>query len=111
MKRFLSVSVALALLTMPALAAEVPTETHTQAASELISIIDIERTMMGEATAMVDAMQQQDAALVPYRDTILKWAQKYLTWEALGPKVAQTHTPELEQMIREHVKALEQQKP
>jgi len=157
MKRFLSISVALALLTMPALAADVPADTHTQAASKLISIIDLERTMMGGATAMVDAMQQQDAALVSYRDTILKWAQKYLTWEALGPKfvaiyaetfteaelreliafyltptgkkvlattpdlmkrgamigaeVAQTHTPELEQMIREHAKALEQQKP
>lgn len=83
MKRFLSVSVALALLTMPALAAEVPAETHTQAASELISIINLERTMMGGATAMVDAMQQQDAALVPHRDTILQ----------VGPEVPDLGSP------------------
>jgi hypothetical protein len=29
----------------------------------------------------------------------------------IGAEVAQTHMPELEQMIREHAKALEQQKP
>ena len=91
-------------LAVPTPALDTPPNAHMQAASELVSIMELERTMMGGATAMVDAMLQQNAALIPYRGTLLKWAEKYLTWEQMGPKVAAMYAdtfsePELRELI------------
>lgn len=157
MRLVLSIAIGIAALAAPVVAAAAPPDKHLQAASELVRLMNLEQEMMGGATAMVDAMLQQNAALGPYRDTILKWAEKYLTWEEVAPKVtamyeetyseaelreiiafystptgrkvlatspdlmkrgamigaevAQAHMHELEQMIEERSKALEQPKP
>jgi hypothetical protein len=74
-------------LGIPVTAVESPSETHQQAATELLKVMNLERTMMAGATAMADAMIQQNQVLGPYRDVLLKWAEKFLTWEAFGPKL------------------------
>jgi hypothetical protein len=63
--------------------------THEQAVTELFQLIGLERTMMGGATAMIDAQVQANPAIAPYRDVLLEWAQKYLTWDTMAPKLVQ----------------------
>ena len=87
MKRILCCGAACAALIVSTLAADAPKESHMQAASDLIRVMDLERSAMGGATAMVDAMLLQNATLVPFRDTLLEWAGKYLTWDEMGPKI------------------------
>jgi len=87
MKKVLLCSFACAALAISTLARDAPSGSHMQAASELIRVMDLERSAMGGATAMVDAMLQQNATLAPFRDTLLEWAKKYLTWDEMGPKI------------------------
>ena len=53
-------------------AAEEPSAAGRAAATELLSVMNLERTMMGVAVAMADAMIQQNAALQPYREVMLE---------------------------------------
>jgi hypothetical protein len=71
----------------PIAAAEISPATHRQAAEEFLEVMDLEKAMMGGASAMVEAMIHQNATLAPYRDVILKWAQSILTWDNFGPRV------------------------
>jgi uncharacterized protein len=84
--------IAIAAVGLPAVAADSPSETHKQAATELLRVMDVERTMIGGASAMTDAMVQQNAMLAPYRDVILKWAGTFMTWETFGPKFVTLYT-------------------
>lgn len=72
--------------------AETASESHKRAASELLGLINFEQTMLSGATAMADSMIQHDAALAPYRDVLLKWAEKVMTWETFGPRVVALYT-------------------
>ena len=79
-------------------------DSRTKAAADLVGVLDLERIVMGGATAMIDAMIEQNPNLGPYRSTILKWAERFMTWETMGPQVvalyADTFTePELRDMI------------
>ena len=38
------------------------------------------------ALAMADAMIRQNPVLGPYRDVILQWASKFMTWKNFEPK-------------------------
>ena len=76
----------------PGFGGELPTGDHAEAAIELLEIMDAERTMMGGATAMTDAMTQQNPMLMPYRDVILTWAESFMTWEVFGPKLVNLYT-------------------
>jgi uncharacterized protein len=89
---------------VPVAAADDPSETHKKAATELLELINLEESMMGGAAAMTDVMVQQNPTLRPYRDVLLKWTEKYMTWEAFGPKVIELYTesftePELRDLI------------
>lgn len=68
-------------------AAEEPSAAGRAAATELLSVMNLERTMMGVAVAMADAMIQQNAALQPYREVMLEWAGKTMAWKEVGPKL------------------------
>lgn len=56
------------------------------AARELVEIMNLERQMMGGATAMMDALVLQSPQLNAYRDVILGWAKSVMSWEVFGPK-------------------------
>ncbi|HZM69481.1 MAG TPA: DUF2059 domain-containing protein [Candidatus Cryosericum sp.] len=63
-----------------------------EAATELLLVMDVERMMMGGASAMTDSIIQDNAGLAPYRDVILEWAGKVMTWDALAPKLVTMYT-------------------
>jgi hypothetical protein len=68
----------------PAPPAPVPSA-HEQAVVELFKLMDVERTMLAGANAVLEAQVQGTPALEPYRDVLFDWAKKYLTWETMGP--------------------------
>jgi hypothetical protein len=54
--------------------------------------MDLERTMMAGATAMIDLQVQQNATLGPFRDVMLKWAGKFMTWGAVSGPLTDLYT-------------------
>ena len=58
-------------------------ESHYDAAEELVELIGLEKTMLGSVEVMTDAMIQQNPMLRPYRDVILQKLDAGLTGEAL----------------------------
>jgi hypothetical protein len=75
----------------PAFAEEAPSETRLDLATELLELLDVERSMLGGATAMADAMIAQNPMLTPYRSVLLEWSRKHLTWESLQPRFAEMY--------------------
>lgn len=58
---------------------------HEQAVTELFNLMDLEKTMVGSATAMIDAQVQASPDIAPYRDVLIEWSSKYLTWDNIAP--------------------------
>lgn len=67
-------------------AADSPSTSHQEAATELLKLMDVEASMLSAASAMTDAMIQQNPTMEPYRDVLLDWAGSFMTWETFGPK-------------------------
>jgi len=57
-----------------------------EVASELLHVLGVERAMMAGMTTMLDVQIQQNPTLGPFRETMLKWAEKYMTWEEVSPQ-------------------------
>src|SRR5512143_3818261 len=83
---------AIALFTGLQAAAEPKSPAHEQAALELFRVMNIERTMLGGASAMAETMIRQNVTLTPYRDVIIDWAQSVLTWDNFVPKLVDLYT-------------------
>lgn len=74
-----------------------PAPAHRDAAAELLQVMDLERTMMAAATAIVDSQIAQMPALGLYRDVIVEWAGKCLTWENVGPRMVDLYAQTFEE--------------
>ncbi|HVR96351.1 MAG TPA: DUF2059 domain-containing protein [Thermoanaerobaculia bacterium] len=104
MKRAMIVGLALACLSpWTAWAAEAESS-HRTAAAELLTMMDLEKTVSASVAAMVDAQVQQNPMIERYKDVMVKWAEKVMSWEAIGPKMIdlymETFTePELRELI------------
>jgi len=64
-----------------------PITPQRDAAADLLRIMGLERTMMAGMTTMVDIQIQQNPTLGPYRDVLLKWAETFMTWDAVSPEL------------------------
>ena len=60
---------------------------HRKATLELLERMEVERSMVGGATAMTDVMLQQNPTLIPFRDVLIAWAEKTMRWENFEEKV------------------------
>lgn len=92
MKRWIGLAV-LSVLFFPAAArcAEA-TPSQRQAARELLLLAGTAQAMNAAAEAMVDAQAKANPAMEPYRDVMLTWMRKYVTYEALEPKLIDLYT-------------------
>ncbi len=72
-------------LALPA-SAEI-SDAHRRATAELLEVMEVERSMVGGATAMTDVMLQQNPSLAPFRDVLIAWAEKTMTWERFQGRV------------------------
>jgi hypothetical protein len=76
-----------ALATPPLRAAEVGSDPHRQAALEFVQLMVPLQSILDDAPATADLLVEQDPSFGPYRDVIVKWARKYMTWETYGPRL------------------------
>ncbi len=85
-------------------AADEAADSHRTAAAELLVLMDADSQMMGGAQAIADTMLQQNPTLRPFRDVLLEWATRYLTWEKFEVKLVDMYVDvftesELREMI------------
>ena len=86
MKYLVTVTAIFGLLALcPAQAAAPAVDSHTQAATELLSTMNVEKQVAGGVEVMAEQMIRTNPMLGPYREVILKWAASYMTWDAIGP--------------------------
>jgi len=75
----------------PRLFAQQPSSTHDQAVMDLIKLTKVEQQMATNTEAVADAMTKGNPMLVPFRDVIIEWSNKYLTWNAMFPEVTKLY--------------------
>lgn len=96
--------VAALLLALPLTAGAAGRSSHEQAVRELFQVMGLERSAVAGATTMIDAQVQANPAIEPYRDVMVEWATRYLTWEAMVPAMTAIYQetfsePEIREMI------------
>jgi hypothetical protein len=69
-----------------------PTAAQTAAAVELFKSIRLEESISGTSAAMIDSEIRGNPGMGPYRDVMLKWLQKYMTWESMRPEMVRLYT-------------------
>ncbi|HYX23084.1 MAG TPA: DUF2059 domain-containing protein [Thermoanaerobaculia bacterium] len=79
-------------------------DSHRQAAVELLKVMNMENAMIAGASSMLDAQAQSNPGFAPYRDVVQKWVEKYLTWDAVGPRMTDLYEaaftePEIRDLI------------
>jgi uncharacterized protein len=83
---------------------ETVTTSHDQAVLEFLKVVGIERTINASANAVVQGLIQVNPPLAPYRDIIVQWASKHITWQAAAPEITKIYKdaftePELRDVI------------
>lgn len=87
-----------------AASAEAPSPGRLQAAEELLRVMHLEQSTLAGVEAMVETQIRSDPTLAPYRNVILAWARRHMTWAAIGPQMAALYAerftePELRELI------------
>ena len=59
-----------------------------EAALELVEVMRVQQTATASADVLADTVIKANPILAPYRDVIIKWAHDTMTWEAIGPRIA-----------------------
>jgi uncharacterized protein len=73
-------------------AAATPTASQVAAARELFKALKLEESLENTTTAMVDTEISHNPALAPYRDIMLAWLRKYMTWDAMLPELIRLYS-------------------
>jgi hypothetical protein len=68
-----------------------PTDSHDKAVMEFLEIVGIERTINASANAVVQGLIQVNPPLAAYRDVIVAWAGKHITWQAAAPEITKIY--------------------
>ena len=72
--------------------AATPTAGQTAAALDLFKSLKLESQIGNMAGAMINSEIGNNPGMQPYRDVMLKWLQKYMTWDAMKPELIQLYT-------------------
>src|SRR5437879_1667067 len=92
MKRtIIALTVILQFATARSLLAQQSVSSYDQAVMDLLKIARGQDSMIAGADAMADTLTKSNPVLVPYRDVIVEWAKKYLTWETLMPEFVKAY--------------------
>lgn len=93
------------LLAVPVFAGGRAPPSRLTVATELLQVMHGKEVFAATSAAMVDAMIHGHPMLGPYRGVLLQWAQRYLSWKEMRPKMARLYARaftarELEDLIR-----------
>jgi hypothetical protein len=69
-----------------------PTAAQSAAAVELLKSIKLDESLPSTSAAMIDSEIRGNPGMEPYRDVMLKWIQKYMTWDAMRPELIRLYT-------------------
>jgi uncharacterized protein len=86
-QQYLVLALGLYLAAAPAASAQTPTPGATKAATELLQVMHADKTLHDQISAAFDVQIQNNPAMVPYRGAMQKFAERYLTWDAIGPQL------------------------
>ncbi len=75
------------------------------AAMELFTAMKLQTNIQDTAAAMIDSEVGRNPGLNPFRETMLTWLKKYMTWDAMVPELTKLYTStftddELKQMAK-----------
>lgn len=78
-------------------AAPTPTPTPNAAAAaaaaqELFKAMKMPNNLNDTTAAMIDSEISRNPGLTPYRDIMLQWLRKYMTWDAIQPEMTRMYT-------------------
>ncbi|HTR01600.1 MAG TPA: DUF2059 domain-containing protein [Thermoanaerobaculia bacterium] len=78
-------------------AAPTPTLTPNAAASaaaaqELFKSLKLQTSLSDTANAMIDSEISRNPGLTPYREVMVTWLKKYMTWEKMEPELVRMYT-------------------
>jgi len=73
-------------------AAATPTAAQAAAARDLFKALKLEESLTNTTSAMVDSEVSHNPALAPYRDIMLAWLRKYMTWDAMLPELTRLYS-------------------
>ena len=59
---------------------------HREAAAKLLVVMNVESAIMPSLNTIVDAQIKQNPSMRQYRDILMAWSKKYLTWENISPR-------------------------
>lgn len=59
---------------------------HREAAAKLLVVMNVESAIMPSLNTIVDAQIKQNPGMGQYRDIMMAWSKKYLTWENISPR-------------------------
>ena len=73
------------------------------AAQELFKAMNLPASLNDTTAAMIDSEIARNPGLTPYREIMLQWLRRYMTWDAMQPELVKMYTttftePELKQM-------------
>jgi hypothetical protein len=83
---------ALAAVLALARPAAAQTPSQTAAANELFKSLKLESQIGATSAAMIDSEIGRNPGMQAYRDVMLNWLKKYMTWEAMKPELTKMYT-------------------
>jgi uncharacterized protein len=76
---------------IPATASSGPTESQKAAAMELFVAMRLPATVSDTAAAMIESEVSRNPGLTPFKDVMLQWLTKYMTWDAMAPELTKLY--------------------
>ena len=75
------------------------------AAQDLLKAMKIQGSLTDTTAAMIDSEIARNPGLTPYREIMLQWLRKYMTWDAMQPELVKMYAttftePELKEMAK-----------
>jgi hypothetical protein len=68
-----------------------PTESQKAAATELFAAMRLPATVSDTAAAMIESEVSRNPGLAPFKDVMLQWLTRYMTWEAMAPELTKLY--------------------
>ena len=95
-QQYLVLVLGLSLVAVASSGAQAPAPTPTsgavKAAAELMQVMHAEKSFRDAISASFDVQIQNNPAMAPYRGALQEFADKYVTWETMGPQLTATYT-------------------
>ncbi len=68
------------------------TAASAAAAQDLFKAMKLQAGLSDTANAMIDSEISRNPGLTPYREVMVTWLKKYMTWEAMQPELTKMYT-------------------